>query len=136
MNRIITYLTFNGNCKEAMVFYQQCLGGELSVQTIGESHRAESLPKEMRKYVLEAALTRGNMVIKGTDISDEPLARGNTITILLECTDKEAMKHYYKKLAEAGEETYPVMDNFFGGQCGMLKDRYGFQWLLRSGSKE
>lgn len=134
MNRIITYLTFKGNCKEAMHFYQHCLGGELSLQTVGDSHKSGDLPKAFRKYVLEAALKKGHMLIKGTDLSEEPLTLGNTITILLECEDKEEMKSYYENLAESGEVTYPIIDNFFGGQCGMLKDKYGFQWLLRSSS--
>jgi PhnB protein len=37
MTQINSYLTFNGNCQEAMIFYQKCLGGELTFQTVGES---------------------------------------------------------------------------------------------------
>ena len=40
MTQINAYLTFNGNCREAMQFYTDCLGGELYLQTIGEIGRA------------------------------------------------------------------------------------------------
>ena len=135
MSQIITYLTFNGNCREAMKFYRRCLEAELSIQTVGESPDSGKLPQSMKNLVLEAALQKGNMLIKGTDISDGTLVQGNRVTILLECKDDETMKGYYEKLAEEGEETYPIVQNFFGGQCGMLKDKFGFQWLLRSSSK-
>lgn len=38
------YLTFNGNCREAMTFYQDCLGGELCFQPLEESLLAPGLP--------------------------------------------------------------------------------------------
>lgn len=37
MKEITPYLNFGGNCREAMTFYQRCLGGELTVGTFGES---------------------------------------------------------------------------------------------------
>ncbi len=129
--RLITYLTFNGNCKEAMTFYQHCLGGELTFQTVGESPESEGLPKVIKEYVLEAVLRNGNMVLRGTDLTDDPLVQGNTMSILMECEDEVKMRHYYEKLAEAGQETHPIANNFFGGLYGMLTDRFGFQWLLR-----
>lgn len=37
MKEITPYLNFDGNCREAMTFYQRCLGGELNVMTFGEA---------------------------------------------------------------------------------------------------
>ena len=45
--QIQSYLTFNGNCREAMNFYKQCLGGELWFQTVGESPLSEHMPPQM-----------------------------------------------------------------------------------------
>lgn len=47
MTQINSYLTFNGNCREAMNFYKDCLGGELILQTIGESPLAYKMPQLM-----------------------------------------------------------------------------------------
>ncbi|MEJ0101299.1 MAG: hypothetical protein WDO19_01540 [Bacteroidota bacterium] len=44
MPTIISYLTFNGNCREAMIFYKECLGGELSLTVAGESPVANQVP--------------------------------------------------------------------------------------------
>ena len=48
MTQINSYLTFSGNCREAMTFYRECLGGELYFQTIGESPLSEKMPEQMR----------------------------------------------------------------------------------------
>lgn len=44
MKQLNSYLTFNGRCREAMTFYKECLGGELFLQTVGESSLAEKMP--------------------------------------------------------------------------------------------
>ena len=45
--QIHSYLTFNGNCREAMSFYQDCLGGDLVLQTIGDSPLSKKMPKKI-----------------------------------------------------------------------------------------
>ena len=134
MNQLSTYLSFNGNCREAMTFYQYCLGGELLVQTVGESPQAADMPSAMRSCVLEAVLKNETMVLIGTDLVDGLLCRGNSISILLECHTNQEMEDYYKRLSEEGKQTHPVLEGFFGRLYGMLTDRYGFQWVLRCGS--
>jgi PhnB protein len=60
---INTYLTFSGNCREAMTFYQKCLGGELSFQTIGEPPLSEKLPKKMKDFILNFTFSNGSLLL-------------------------------------------------------------------------
>ena len=69
--KIITYLTFSGNCREAMTFYKDCLGGELVFHTLGESPFSGDLPGNMKKAVLQATLTKGELLLLGTDMVGE-----------------------------------------------------------------
>ena len=46
------YLHFDGNCREALSFYQECLGGAAEFQTVGQSPLAEGLPAETHDRVL------------------------------------------------------------------------------------
>ncbi len=59
MGQLITYLTFNGNCREAMEFYRECLGGDLRIQKLGESPKTERLPDDVKEYIVEASLKIG-----------------------------------------------------------------------------
>jgi PhnB protein len=49
MTQLNAYLHFNGNCREAMTFYQACLGGELKMQAVGESPMAGQMPPERKE---------------------------------------------------------------------------------------
>ena len=45
MTTINAYLTFNGDCREAMTFYKECLGGELTLETAKGSPMESHWPK-------------------------------------------------------------------------------------------
>lgn len=133
MNKLITYLTFNGNCREAMIFYQQCFGGDLYFQTVGDTPMAEKLPQKMKDFIIHAYLDREDLMLMGTDmVEDQGLVKGNAISIMIECQDETEVMEYYEKLCEGGEATHPVTQNFFGNLFGGLKDKYGNYWLLQN----
>jgi PhnB protein len=128
---ITSYLTFNGNCREAMTFYQQCLGGELVFQTIGESPMADKMPENIRHYILHSSLTNKDLVLMGSDmVGNEGLVKGNAVTLMLNCDSEEQIKECYKKLSYGGQATHPLETAFFGAMIGNISDRYGNHWLL------
>ncbi len=131
MALIQTYLTFNGNCRQAMNFYQQCLGGELQLQTVGESPIADKLPGQMKDLILHARLTNGNIVLMGSDmVGEEGLTKGNSVSLMLDCTSEEEIRRYYAALAAGGKATHSLEISFWGALFGDLIDKYGNQWLL------
>jgi PhnB protein len=56
MTQINPYLHFDGNCREAMTFYRESLGGELALQAVGDSPMASQMPAEAQKKILHASL--------------------------------------------------------------------------------
>jgi PhnB protein len=131
MITIHSYLTFNGNCREAMTFYQKCLGGKLSFQTIGKSPLSGKMPAKMKKCILHAALTNKNFVLMGSDmVSGEGLLKGNAVSLALNCTSKKEIKECYKKLSQDGVQTHPLENTFWGALFGGLTDKYGNPWIL------
>lgn len=135
MNRLITHLSFNGNCREAMSFYQKCLGGELVLQTLGESQGKSEIPEEFAKYILHASLTHGDIILVGTDLTDQPYAKGNDIGMLLEFDCENQLRDIYTRLLEGGRATYPLTLSIWGKLVGGLTDRYGNQWLFCQSSE-
>lgn len=132
MAKLISYLTFNGCCREAMTFYHQCFGGELYLQTVGESPMAEELPQEMKACVLHSTLKKGGMVLMGTDMTDEEgIIRGNGLSILIDCQSEAEVHDFYYKLAVEGQKTQPIARTLGGALFGGVTDKFGNQWLLR-----
>ena len=131
MAQLITYLTFNGNCREAMSFYRSCLGGKLYLQTVGESPMADDLPENLKDFILQGYLKNGALMLMATDmVGEEGLRRGNSTAIMIECSSEEEMKLFYDRLAAGGEPTDPIDTTHWGALFGGLTDRYGNRWLL------
>jgi PhnB protein len=131
MSRINAYITFNGNCREAMFFYRDCLGGELTLQAIGDSPIAEKMPAKMKDCILHATLTRGDLLLMGSDMVGEAgLLKGNAVSLSLSCSSDEEIRSTYEKLAAEGKRDHELEETFWGATFGDLTDRYGNHWLL------
>jgi PhnB protein len=131
MTMIHTYLTFNGNCREAMTFYKDCLGGELVLQTIGESPMSVDIPCFMKPFILHSSLTKGALVLTGSDmVPENGLTMGNTISLFLNCNSEEEARTFYDRLATNGIATHPLENTFWGALFGGLTDKFGHQWLI------
>jgi PhnB protein len=131
MKSINSYLTFNGNCREAMNFYRDCLGGELFFQTIGDSPMSGKMPREMQESIMHASLQRGDLVLMGSDMCPESgLVKGNAVSLVLICNTEEEIKSAYEKLSSGGKKDHPLENTYWGALFGDLTDRYQNHWLL------
>lgn len=131
MKQINTYFTFSGNCREAMSFYKQCLGGELMLQTIGDSPMAERMPPRMKECILHSSLKTDAFVLMGTDMVPETgRIKGNTVSQIIECSSEKELRTVYKKLVDGGKPEHPLEDTFWGALFGCLTDKFGNHWLL------
>jgi PhnB protein len=131
MAKIISYLTFSGNCREAMTFYKDCLGGELSMQTIGDSPLAGAMPADMKDCILHSTLIRDGLTLMGSDmVAEEGLAIGNAVSLMLNCDSEEEIVACYARLSEGGRKTHTLETSFWGALFGDLTDRFGNHWLL------
>lgn len=131
MTQINSYLTFNGNCREAMTFYKASLGGELILQTIGDSPLADKMPEKMKDCILHSTLINGTLLIMASDmVADKGLIKGNAVSLMLNCSSEEEIRVFYEKLSVGGEATHPLEISFWGALFGDLTDKFGNQWLL------
>jgi PhnB protein len=128
---IYAHLTFNGNCRQAMTFYQKCLGGKLAFQTVSNTPVASVLPQKARKYILQATLRTDGLLLVGTDmVSEGGLLKGNAVCMLLHCKSEKAAKVVYGRLSRGGRKLQPVDANYFGIAMGGVTDRYGYHWIV------
>ena len=129
MPNLNPYLTFNGNCREAMTFYKECLGGELTLMVVGESPVADQMPPQFKDQILHSSLKTKDMEFMGSDMQPEKLLEGNAVHLCLTCNTEEETRSLYDKLAEGGKARQPVHEMFF---CliGALTDKFGKQWMV------
>lgn len=123
------YLTFNGNCKEAMNFYKEVLGGELSLMIAGESPVANQMPSQFQNLVLHSSLKNGDFEIMATDMISGSFVEGNTVHLSLICKSENEIHSLFEKLSADGFVKQPINQMFFG-LIGTLTDKFGKHWLL------
>ena len=124
------YLNFNGHCREAMTFYQQCLGGNLTLQKVSESPMAAQLPPGMESNILHSVLVNEQIVLMGSDMIGTALKTGNSIGLCLQCSSEEEMNALFKKLANDGVVKMELHQTFWGATYGELIDKYGINWMF------
>jgi PhnB protein len=131
MQQINAYIGFNGKCREAMAFYQECFGGELSLMTFGESPLAEQMPPESQNNIVHGSLTSGNVTIMGSDmVGPQGFVPGNTVSLMIDCSSEEEINTLFAQLSASGQVTCPLGEQFWGDTIAAVVDKFGTSWLL------
>ena len=124
------YVTFNGNCKEAINFYKEALGGEiLFTKTFGESPMKGQGADEL---IMHTSLKIGDSVIMASDNGqpEHAVDVGNNISLALGSDDVSAAEKMFDKLADGGKVNMPMQETFWAESFGMLTDKFGINWMF------
>jgi len=132
-SRLNPYLNFQGNAREAIEFYQQVFGGELTLSTFGEYGMDGPMADQVMHAQLETPAGYTLMV------SDTPPGMehvpGTNITVSLSGDDTEELRGYFAKLSEGGTVSMPLEKQMWGDEYGACTDRFGVPWMANiSGS--
>jgi PhnB protein len=129
MKEVVTYLIFDGNCREAMTFYQKCLGGELQVMPFSEAPGEH--PPEAKDRTMHARLSKGLTILMASDtMPGMPFSQGNNFSVSIGCESQQEIESFFAALGEGGKVNMPLQDTFWGAHFGMLVDRFGIHWML------
>ncbi len=113
-----------------MTFYNECLGGKLTVMTIGESPMAKQFPAGQQQLVLHSSLEKGGLLLMASDMfGPGELVQGNTVSLSLVCSTEEEMNEFFSALSAGGKVTHPLSD-FFAGRMGAFSDKFGMSWMV------
>jgi PhnB protein len=131
MTHLNVYLRFNGNCREAMTFYQATLGGELKLWAVRDSPLAGEMPPGAQAHIVHGTLRQDGWVLIGSDMpGPEGLIQGNSTSMLLECGSEAEIQGLFSKLAACGQVSQPLHTQFWGGMFGVVTDAWGKEWRL------
>jgi PhnB protein len=130
MAQVNAYLHFDGTCRQAMTFYKECLGGELTLMTVGESPAAAQMPHQAKNSIMHSVLKNGQSVIMASDnLGTGSITKGNQFSMTVECGSNTEADAFYSKLCAGGKATHPMKDEFFG-YYGDLTDKFGVRRMI------
>lgn len=129
--KLYTYLNYGGNCREAFEFYQEHLGGKITMMM-----KHSELPPPQKPIpgwedrIVHARMELGDTLLLGADIPPErfkPL-RSAYLTLVVDTSDEA--ERIYKLFANPGEIFVPMEENFYAYRFAMVSDRFGTSWML------
>jgi PhnB protein len=127
-----TYLTFDNHCREALTFYQKCLGGEImAMMPWGESPMCDEIPPEAGDLIMHGCLVvDGQMLMASDSFPGRPYdgVKGAAVTINVD-TDAEA-KQLYTALSEDGAVEMELQETFWASSFAAFNDRFGVPWMI------
>ena len=118
------FITFSGNCRKALTFYQTCFGGTLQFETFG---------KELQGYtempVVCGSLVSDSIIIHGSDlVHNEGRTLGNYISIFLHCKNTYDRKELIEKLVSNKKDH--LIKNYDDQKLVELNDAFDVRWVL------
>jgi len=118
------FLTFSGNCKKALTFYQGCIGGNLQFELF-----RQKLPGFSELPVVSGSLLADRIIIYGSDlVHDEGRRTGNCMAIYIRCDSVQERKALVEKLRSAeGKSTVTEVDD---QRLIEVTDAFGVRWVL------
>ena len=129
MSTLNPYLSFQGNAREAITFYQDVFGGELLLNTFAEYGQAGT---PIADQVMHATLTTpAGFTLMASDtppgMEHQP---GTSISISLSGDDDAELRGYWDKLVDGGQVTMALEPQMWGDTFGQVVDRFGVAWMV------
>jgi PhnB protein len=125
------YLIFNGQCKTAFKFYEQCLGGKTEAMlTYGDSPMAEQVASEWRDKIMHVSLIVGDKVLMGADSPPDRYEETKGSSVMLGIDDPVEAERIFYTLAENGTVQMPFQETFWAYRFGMLVDQFSIPWMI------
>ena len=127
------YLSFDGNCEEAMNFYKDIFDGEFQVVMRYKDGPPEYSKPEIEDKIMHVTMTFGNgSELKASDDFHMPINKGNNYHVSVLADDEEQGHAIFTGLSEGAQVTMPYNNVFWGGKFGSLVDKFGIQWMISS----
>ena len=126
--RLNPYIGFPDNARQAMEFYRDVFGGELTLSTFGEMGAAA--PGEENKVMHAMLETPSGFALMGSD-TPAGMTRPDASNISISLSgDDEELRGYFDKLADGGSVTMPLEKQMWGDEFGMCTDQFGVPWMV------
>jgi PhnB protein len=134
MHQLNTYLFFDGNCADAMRFYERTLGGKLSLMTHAESPMAAQTPPGSADKIMHARLDfDGGMLMASDWMAGQPYGGMKGFSLSLIYPTAAEARRMFDTLAQGGQVTMPMDKTFWAEAFGMLVDSFGTPWMVNGG---
>lgn len=129
--QFVSYLNFNGTCKQAFEFYKETFGGEIvAMFTHADTPICDQVGPDWQELIMHARLVVGGAVLMGSDAPPEMYAPAAGLWVSAQVDSAEDAERIFAALAEGGDVRMPIQETFWAVRFGMVTDRFGTPWMI------
>jgi PhnB protein len=130
--QVTPYLFFDGHCEEALAFYKKAIGiAPGMMMRFGESPEPPQPGMTIGKdKIMHAEFKLGDSTIFCSDGMAQGQPKFDGFSLAIAAENKSDCESKFKALAEGGQVVQPLIETFFAHSFGMLKDKFGVNWML------
>ena len=134
--KIVTSLSFRGQCREAFDFYADVLGGKVTAAfPYGAAPPGMPITDDRyRDWLMHCWLEVGDQALMGADMDtawapnvDKPK---NGFDVTLHTEDHDQARRWFERLAEGGHVVMAFGETFWSPGFGSLVDKFGVPWMI------
>ncbi|NIK93570.1 VOC family protein [Mangrovimonas sp. CR14] len=141
MAQINPYIHFNGNAEEAFTFYKSVFGGDFAmvIRFKDLPNSEHPIPESEAEKIMHIALPIGETDLLMASDTPEFMGKHNEnetrSKISISADSKEEADQLFNGLSVGGTIEVPISDSPWGSYFGMLRDKYGIEWMVDYDSK-
>lgn len=128
------YLFFDGSCEDAVEFYKRALDAEVeTLMRYGESPEPPPpgmVPPGFEDKIMHASLRIGGALFMASDDCSQSPPRFGGFSLSLSVPDAATAERMFGALADQGQVVMPLSKTFWSPLFGMVKDRFGVDWMI------
>lgn len=129
--QLYPYLTFNGQCEEALALYEEALHGKTIFMVTYENTPTDlQAPPEWRKKISHATFAFGEFIFYGADALPGHYQRPQGFALQFNLSDPIEAERIFNALAKNGTVRMPLQETFWALRFGVLVDQYGIPWHI------
>jgi PhnB protein len=130
---VTPYITFPGNCREALELYSAVFGAEVSMLYPYGDYVPEGLadvPQNLKDWVLHAVMVLAGTEFWFADEVGQPVTAGTMVKLTAKVPSSQAARRIFDALADRGRVTLPPTDTFYSTFHAGVVDRFGVSWQI------
>jgi PhnB protein len=128
------YLFFNGRCEEALDFYANALGAEITMvmryQDAPDPPPPGMIAPGSEGKIMHASFRLGETTVMASDGRCGGQLEFRGFSLSLTVTSEGEADRVFAALAEGGHVHMPLGKTFFAPRFGMVADRFGVSWMV------
>ena len=129
--KLNAFLNFGGNCEQALRFYEQHLGGRITMMMRRAEQPDQPAPwPGWEQSIQFATIDLGETQVMASDVPPDRFQPMRSVYMSLTVDSVAEAERTWKLLSDGAQIFMPLAETFFAVRFGQLRDKFGVSWMI------